>query len=114
MTENYIIGKTETTGKFFLSWAVERQELPITDADTLALRSAPQMLDHDPVYFSKQLWAYLNLALGQGEQRVVFNNVDSLNGLEAWRRIVVPLDHALWRISTACTRQCISQRALKR
>ena len=79
-------------GQFFFSWTQDRQELTITSADIKHLRNAPLMLDHDPVFFSKQLWSYLNLALGQqGEQRVVFNNVDSLNGLEAWRRIVAPL-----------------------
>ena len=33
ITENYIIGRTEDAGKFFLNWAQERQEIPITDAD---------------------------------------------------------------------------------
>ena len=39
---------------------------------------------------SKDIWSYLNLNV-QGEAQTIFNNVPSLNGFEAWRRIVVPL-----------------------
>ena len=52
------------------------------------------MSDVDPVAFSEQLWGFLNLQI-QGDAaslcRLKFDNVDALNGLEAWRRRVVPL-----------------------
>ena len=51
------------------------------------------MSDVDPVSFSERLWGFLNLQI-QGDKaslrRAKFDNVDALNGLEAWRRLVVP------------------------
>ena len=39
------------------------------------------MYDCDPWRFCKALWGYLNLTV-HGESRIIFNNVEELNGLE--------------------------------
>ena len=46
---------------------------------------------HSSVALSRNLWGYLNLALAGTAQAKEFHKVTRLNGLEAWRRIVVPL-----------------------
>ena len=46
---------------------------------------------HSSVALSRNLWGYLNLALAGTGQAKEFYKVARLNGLEAWRRIVVPL-----------------------
>ena len=53
------------------------------------------MHDVDPNVFSEQLWVFLNLQIsGDGANlgRNKFDNVDALNGLEAWRILVVLLE----------------------
>lgn len=41
-------------------------------------------LQNDDVVLGKHLWAYLNLSL-TGDAKLVFQNVPTLNGFEAWR-----------------------------
>ena len=40
---------------------------------------------------SRNLWGYFNLAVAVTTAAADFHKVKRLNGLEAWRRIVVPL-----------------------
>ena len=83
----------------------ERPEVPqvgrvpskakITFDDVLSLRESGSMYDADPKVFSEQLWVFLNLQISRETAnfgRNHFDNVVSLNGLEAWRRLVVPLE----------------------
>ena len=65
----------------------------------IQLRSAGwagcSMTDLDPLAYSEQLWGFINLQIvGDAAKlgRNKFKNVESLNGLEVWRRLVVPLE----------------------
>ena len=51
------------------------------------------MYDVDPKVCSEQLWGFFHLQISgdsASSGRNKFDNVESLNGLEAWRRLVVP------------------------
>ena len=51
------------------------------------------MMEVNAITLSQRLWAYLNLNLqSDAEAMLVFNNVPALNGAEAWRRLVVPIN----------------------
>ena len=97
MIHNYRISRC-AEGLQLLKWAESKQKSKIEPRDISALRSTGppvwSMTDIDPVAFSEQLWGFLNLQItGKpatlGRQK--FDNVPSLNGLEAWRRLVVPV-----------------------
>ena len=94
VTRNYLISRC-AEGQRFLKWAEDMQKVKITLEHVIALRSESAMSDVDSVAFSEQLWGFLNLQL-HGDPanlgRNKFDNVDALNGLEAWRRLVVPLE----------------------
>ena len=87
-TRNYLVSKAFEMA-MFLPWAESAQEHTITHAHVNGLSSLDVMSDADPLKLSKDLWGYLNLAL-TGKQKEVFNSVESGNGFEAWRRLVVP------------------------
>ena len=66
---------------------MQQQQSQIDDSKIAA---APAGM-YDPTSLSTNLWGYLNLALATTTQHKEFLKVKRLNGLEAWRRIVVPL-----------------------
>ena len=70
-----------------LEWVVRRQQNKI---EALGVASADAGM-HSSAALSRNLWRYLNLALAGTGQAKDFHKVARLNGLEAWRRIVVPL-----------------------
>ena len=86
------MSKTYEDGRFYLGWAVKHQDVAITAKCIEILKGDPRMRDIEPADFSKHLWGWLNLSVGKGEARLIFDNVEQLNGLEAWRRIVAPID----------------------
>jgi hypothetical protein len=88
-TTNYLISKAYEM-KYFLPWAESAQAQVITEAHVDALRSTEYCSDHDPAKLSRDLWGYLNLCL-TGNKKNAFNNVESGNGFEAWRQVVVPI-----------------------
>ena len=48
-------------------------------------------LDADPVQVSQEIWAWLQMPLlGSGTPETDYNNVETLNGLEVWRKLSVP------------------------
>ena len=70
-----------------LEWVVRRQQNKV-EAHDVASADAGM---HSSAALSRNLWGYLNLALAGTGQAKEFHKVTRLNGLEAWRRIVVPL-----------------------
>ena len=68
-------------------WTEARQLVKI---DFVAAAGAPAGM-YNSTALSRNLWGHLNLALAGTSQAREFNQVKRLNGLEAWRRIVVPL-----------------------
>ena len=88
-TTNYLISKAYEM-KVFLRWAESAQSNTITDSHVRALSESGFCLDNDPLQLSRDLWGYLNLSL-TGKEHENFGNVESGNGFEAWRKLVVPL-----------------------
>ena len=79
----------------YFKWAEDRQSNRITSDDVVGLRNSGSMYDVDPKVFSDELCWFLNLQI-TGEianlGKNMFDNVECLNALEAWRRLVVPLE----------------------
>ena len=71
-----------------LEWVVQRQLRKIEPHDVASADSGM----HNSEALSKNLWGYLNLALSGSTQANEFLKVKRLNCLEAWRRIVAPLE----------------------
>ena len=88
-TANYLISKAYEM-KVFLRWAESAQAHTITDSHVRALADSGFCSDNDPLQLSRDLWGYLNLSL-TGKEHESFGNVDSGNGFEAWRKLVVPI-----------------------
>ena len=78
-TRMYLIGNADC--EEMLKWAESRTN-PITK-DEVARMINPTL---DPTVLSGHLWKYLNQALVKNG-RVVFENLETRNGFEAWRRI---------------------------
>ena len=75
-----------------LKWVEDHGENEITMDAVEAVRDSYElMMDICPVEASEQMWAYLNLNL-QGSILETFHNVEELNGAEAWRRVVEPIN----------------------
>ena len=88
-TQNYLIGKApEMT--WLLDWAESAQERTISSQHVAAASNFGYCFDVEPMKLSHELWTYLNLALGDGKEKLAFNNVERSNGFEAWRKLVVP------------------------
>ena len=85
-THNYLTSRCYEMD-IWLKWVEKFQQQKITQADVQSLRSG----DVDPVQQSARLWGYLNLALKGSKLFTQFNNGETLNGFEAWRRVIVPL-----------------------
>ena len=121
VTRNYLISRCPEGAQRYLKWAEDRQKNRITPEDICDLRTQGDMYDVDPKVFSEQLWGFLNLQIdGENEApngRNKFDNVEALNGLEAWRRLVVPLDRDRWRIGMDCRtwykHQCAPSRSTR-
>ena len=88
---HYLIGRCADV-KVFLKWAEDRQTRVITDED-VKNDDALQMLDVPAIELSSQVWAWLHLNLHEDNTRAtLFSNVDSLNGAEIWRKIIMPIN----------------------
>ena len=85
-TINYLVDRAHGMEPL-LEWVVKRQLQEIEPQD---MHGADAGM-HDPVALSRNLWGYLNLAVAGTSAAADFHKVKRLNGLEAWRRIVVPL-----------------------
>ena len=49
------------------------------------------MLDMDPVLLSQRLWSWIQLTIPENDNLMIaFNNGEQLNGLDFWRKLVVP------------------------
>ena len=73
-----------------LKWAEDQQHQEIKAAEIPALKGS-LMLDMDPVLLSQRLWSWIQLCLKDDDNmELAFNNVEALNGLEFWRKLVVP------------------------
>ena len=54
------------------------------------VRDCGLCLDADPVQISQHIWSWLQMPLlGSGTVELDYNNGQTLNGIEAWRRLVV-------------------------
>ena len=93
LTRNYWVGRTPHM-KTFLDWIDRQPDDEITyDILKQVKDSCELMVDIDILDASMQMWAYLNMNL-QGDALEIFNNVEVLNGAEAWRRIIKPIENA--------------------
>ena len=97
VTRNYLISRCREADSL-LKWAISQGKNKITIDMVLDLRGSgwegAAMTDLDPLAFSEQLWGFMNLQIRADPMgpaklgRQKFENVDALNGLEAWRRMV--------------------------
>ena len=83
----YLIGRVPEV-KNFLLW-VESLNVEVDDS-MCAMQQQALMMDWNPVTMSQQLWAMLQHVL-DGDVKLAFDNVEELNGAEAWRRLTQPL-----------------------
>ena len=112
-TRNYLISRVREANTL-LQWAVNQGKVQITETMITELRTkgwqGGEMSDLDPVSFSEQLWGFVNLQISPEPEgpaklgRKRFDNVKALNGLEAWRRLVTPLES-----KTLSTRHALQQ-----
>ena len=101
VTRNYLISRCREADSL-LKWSIAQGENKITINMVIDLRSAgwegAAMTDLDPLAFSEQLWGFMNLQIRADPMgpaklgRQKFENVEALNGLEAWRRMVFLLE----------------------
>ena len=85
-TINYLVDRAHGMEEM-LEWVAARQ---LNKIDEQEVTRAPAGM-YDSQCLSRNLWGYLNLAVAGTTQAKEFLKVKRLNGLEAWRRIVVPL-----------------------
>ena len=86
---NYVIGVYPEL-MTLLKWAEDQQHREIRATEISALKET-LMLDMDPVWLSQRLWSWVQLCLKDDDNiQLAFNNVEPLNGLEFWRKLVVP------------------------
>lgn len=84
--KNYFIGQCPDA-EDLLEWAADAQHRQITQ---LEVRNCGLCLDADPVQISQKIWGWLQMPLlGSGTVELDYNNGETLNGIEAWRRLVV-------------------------
>ena len=89
-TRAYLIGRNPVMDNM-LTWAEAHGENHIDNADIARLRdNLGLMTDLEPSVASSGLWAFLNLIF-TGDAIEQFQNVEKLNGFEAWRRITAPI-----------------------
>ena len=89
---NYLIGRSWEMRQL-LPWAKSFQKQVITFMDFQNLGIANTYMEDmgsSPMRASSELWAVLNLNV-TGHGRNKFDAARELNGLDVWRRIVVPL-----------------------
>ena len=56
------------------------------------MRGCGLALDADPVQATQRIWTWLQLPLmGSGTPELDYNDTETLNGLEVWRKLAVPL-----------------------
>ena len=89
-TVNYLVSRAASVEPL-LEWSEQRQKQVIQPQDLAPLSGSEHCPMHEASELSRNLWGYLNLALAGSVQAKVFNQVPRLHGLEAWRRLVVPL-----------------------
>ena len=71
-----------------MKWAESHGTSEITQAD---VRNCGLAMDADPVTISSRMWSWLQRPLlGSGTPETDFNNTETLNGIEVWRRLSVP------------------------
>jgi hypothetical protein len=86
---NYVVGVYPELTQL-LKWAEDQQHREIKAAEIGALKNS-LLLDMDPVLLSQRLWSWIQLCLKDDDNmELAFNNVEPLNGLEFWRKLVVP------------------------
>ena len=93
MCRNYMVSCAYEL-KDMLSWAEAHQHIEISEWAVANLANCDNMRDIEHVKLSREVWGFLNLSISgdrAAEAKMVFNNTPMLQGLEAWRRIVVPL-----------------------
>ena len=98
MTRNYWVGRNKGM-KNFLEWIEGKlaasprdpNEQITEDEIDAVCKSCALMTNMNLTDASEQMWAYLDINL-QGSVREIFSNVGMLNGAEAWRRVVEPID----------------------
>ena len=89
---NYLIGQAWEM-KNLLLWAesFQRDTITFMDIQDLATRNAHMGdIGFSPERASGELWSFLNLNV-TGNARTKFDAARELNGLDVWRRIVVPM-----------------------
>ena len=82
---NYFIGQCPDSA-LLLKWAVGdgREEFPQADVKATV---GSLCLDADPVQVSQGIWSWLQVPLlDSGVPETDYNNAETLNGLEVWRR----------------------------
>ena len=73
-----------------LKWAENQQHRVIASHELPALKQS-LMIDSDPVLLSQRLWSWIQLCIPETDNAMtMFNNGEALNGLEFWRKLVVP------------------------
>ena len=85
---HYLVGQCPEVGQL-LQWAEDKQHREISEQDIKDMKAAA-MLDADPSLISQRLWSWLNLCMA-GTAKMTFRNCPTLNGLEVWRRLAVPI-----------------------
>ena len=88
--ERYFISKVPAL-KAILKWA-EKEDMDVVTEDLLegAVGHAIK-LEHREV-MNSEIWGFLSNCVS-GEAETIFKRADSLNGLDAWRRIIRHIDH---------------------
>ena len=89
--------------KQFLPCAERFQSHVIEDPRVQALAASGMCSEVEPTNVSQDLWGYPNLCL-HGDGNVAFNNVDPVNGFDAWRQASSPLARVARRSCIECTR----------
>ena len=88
-TTNYLIS-TAYEMKHFLPWAESFQSHFVGEHHVAVLAECGVCSDIEPQKLSRDLQGYLNSCL-HGDEKIDFNNIDPGNGIDAGRRIVVPV-----------------------
>ena len=89
-TINYWISRAASMEEL-LEWTERQQKKVIDKSELAALSGTDACPMHDAGALSRNLWGYLNLALGGSAHAATFNTVQKTNGLEARRKLVFPL-----------------------
>ena len=107
MTRGYFMTRLNSV-KPVLEWVEKQEHSEVTASSVAEAKQAGNFIDleeHELEKLSARIWQFLNHCVS-GDARHTFRGADQLNGLEAWRLLVIDFRKGSWFRKEALRRAC--------